>query len=82
MCPITELNGEYLATQRDAFLRGGPGPDFGNGDGESAHVGRPTEADVKGDDARQAMGLEKLVVDAKGQGEKEVVEKVNGILGF
>jgi hypothetical protein len=37
---------------------------------------------VKGDDARQAMGLEKLVVDAKGQGEKQVVEKVNGILGF
>ncbi|KAI9147547.1 microtubule associated protein [Paramyrothecium foliicola] len=83
VCPVTELNAEYLVRQREAFLNGTPGPDFPGGEGESRHVGRPGLADVKGDQARQAMGLERVTLKA-GQRptEADVVRRVNEILGF
>ncbi|KAH7237722.1 uncharacterized protein BKA55DRAFT_520407 [Fusarium redolens] len=77
ICPITAQNAEYMVRQRDAFLRGTPGPDFPGGAGESEHVGRGTEKMLDGA-ARRAMGLEAL----KTEGENEVVEKANRILGF
>jgi hypothetical protein len=76
VCPLTERNAAYLGRQRAAFLAGGPGPDFGDGVGEAAHVGRPGLGDVRGREGRRAMGLEGL------EGEGEVVKRGNAILGL
>ncbi|KAG7411296.1 hypothetical protein LZL87_012102 [Fusarium oxysporum] len=77
ICPITAQNAEYMVRQRDAFLRGTPGPDFPGGAGESGHVGRGTEKMLDGA-ARRAMGLSAL----RTEGENEVVAEANRILGF
>ncbi|KAJ6441050.1 DNA ligase [Purpureocillium lavendulum] len=86
VCPVTDINAAYVARQRAAFRAGTPGPDFPGGEGESRHVGRPSEEALRGwtDGAgRQAFGLERLAVrDAALPGEREVVERANGILGF
>ncbi|KAF5665303.1 DUF1479 domain-containing protein [Fusarium heterosporum] len=81
VCPITEQNAEYMVRQREAFKRGTPGPDFPGGAGESEHVDRPTE-DVLDGPGRQAMGLERLVVEGSTGGAREAVEKANAVLGF
>ncbi|RBA22857.1 hypothetical protein FPRO05_01204 [Fusarium proliferatum] len=77
ICPITTQNAEYMVRQREAFLRGTPGPDFPGGAGESGHVGRGTE-EMLGGAARRAMGLSAL----RTEGEDEVVREANRILGF
>ncbi|KAL5597265.1 hypothetical protein FOBRF1_011058 [Fusarium oxysporum] len=77
ICPITAQNAEYMVRQRDAFLRGTPGPDFPGGAGESGHVGRGTEKMLDGA-ARRAMGLSAL----RTEGENDVVAEANRILGF
>ncbi|CVK97809.1 related to DUF1479 domain protein [Fusarium proliferatum] len=77
ICPITTQNAEYMVRQREAFLRGTPGPDFPGGAGESGHVGRGTEEMLDGA-ARRAMGLSAL----RTEGEDEVVREANRILGF
>ncbi|EMT73401.1 hypothetical protein NOF04DRAFT_3579 [Fusarium oxysporum II5] len=77
ICPITTQNAEYMVRQRDAFLRGTPGPDFPGGAGESGHVGRGTEKMLDGA-ARRAMGLSAL----RTEGENDVVAEANRILGF
>ncbi|KAG4256774.1 hypothetical protein FPRO03_03784 [Fusarium proliferatum] len=77
ICPITAQNAEYMVRQREAFLRGTPGPDFPGGAGESGHVGRGTEEMLDGA-ARRAMGLSAL----RTEGEDEVVREANRILGF
>ncbi|KAF4429683.1 DUF1479 domain [Fusarium acutatum] len=77
ICPITAQNAEYMVRQREAFLRGTPGPDFPGGAGESGHVGRGTE-DMLDGAARRAMGLSAL----RTEGEGKVVEEANRILGF
>ena len=63
VCPVTESNAQFLATQRDAFINGFPGPDMPGGKGESAHVGRPTVESLKSnvsEEALRAMGLATL----------------------
>ena len=87
VCPITEANAKYLATQRDAFRRGFPGPDFPGGEGESAHVGRPTEESMRrqvGEEGLASMEFGKLDVDfvTERLGGREAVNKANEILGF
>ncbi|KAF5700651.1 DUF1479 domain-containing protein [Fusarium mundagurra] len=77
ICPITAQNAEYMVRQREAFLRGTPGPDFPGGAGESGHVGRGTEEMLDGA-ARRAMGLSAL----RTEGEGDVVREANRILGF
>ncbi|KAF5638501.1 DUF1479 domain protein [Fusarium sp. NRRL 25303] len=77
ICPITAQNAEYMVRQREAFLRGTPGPDFPGGAGESGHVGRGTEEMLDGA-ARRAMGLSAL----RTEGEGDVVKEANRILGF
>ncbi|KAG5790634.1 hypothetical protein H9Q69_010307 [Fusarium xylarioides] len=77
ICPITAQNAEYMVRQREAFLRGTPGPDFPGGAGESGHVGRGTEEMLDGA-ARRAMGLSALMTE----GEGNVVKEANRILGF
>lgn len=86
VCPLTEINAEYVARMREAWRNGTPGPDFPGGKGESEHVDRPTEeflrrhADL---DGLQSVGLEPLAEPLGGSdGEIEVVRRANKILGF
>lgn len=86
ICPVTELNAKYLARQRDAFLKGTPGPDFPGGQGEADHVNRPTEAYLRSHasvEGQRAFGFEKLVAtEADTVGSKKVTSLANEILGF
>jgi hypothetical protein len=86
-CPLTKDNSEYLARQRDCFLPGKPSPDFGGGQGESKHVGRPTAEDVRrwgGKEGMRGMGLERWDVEEGGlsEGEKRLLKEADRILGF
>lgn len=86
VCPVTDNNARYLLRQRESFLAGTPGPDFGGGKGESEHIGRPTADDLRkwtNEMGAQAMGLEKLVSRAgAAPGEVAAVESANSILGL
>lgn len=86
VCPVTEINAEYLARQLQAFRQGVPGPDFPGGEGESKHIDRPTETSLDGwigDEGRRAMGLERLIAaESASAGQRSVVEKANSILGL
>jgi hypothetical protein len=83
VCPVTEINARYLVRQREAFLAGTPGPDFPGGKGESEHVGRPGGDHVEGTAGRQAMGLEKLSIEADAtRGGRAALERANTILGL
>lgn len=86
VCPVTDINSAYVARQRQAFRDGTPGPDFPGGEGESRHIGRPTEEMLRGwtnDVGRQAFGLDKIEVRAGAlPGEREVVKRANVALGF
>jgi hypothetical protein len=86
VCPVTDINAQYLVRQREAFLAGTPGPDFGGGKGESEHVDRPTEHNLRAwtnKTGTQAMGLDKLVARAgAAPGEISAIESANKILGL
>lgn len=86
ICPATEYNANYVARMRHAWRQGTPGPDFPGGKGESEHVDRPDEALVRSITNAEGLasaGLEPLVESMDGsEGEREVVRKVNRILGF
>ncbi|KFG87344.1 DUF1479 domain protein [Metarhizium anisopliae] len=86
VCPVTDINAAYIARQRQAFRDGTPGPDFPGGEGESRHIGRPTEDMLRSwtnDLGRQAFGLDKIEVrDGASPGERDVVERANVTLGF
>ncbi len=84
MCPVTENNANYLTRQRAAFLEGTPGPDFSGGKGESEHVDRPAQDLIGSQGGLRAMGLAKLNApsDEASIGARNVVERVNAILGF
>ncbi|KAG5927179.1 hypothetical protein E4U42_002527 [Claviceps africana] len=86
VCPVTDTNAAYLARQREAFRHGTPGPDFPGGEGESQHVGRPTEDMLRSwtdQVGLQAFGLSRIQVreDAP-TGERQVVGRANHALGF
>ena len=86
-CPLTEENVTYLRRQKETFLRGIPGPDFPGGKGESEHVGRTTEADLRklSDVAGlRAFGFEAWDCEERGvaEGQKEMMRSANRILGF
>ena len=86
-CPLTENNARYMARQRDAFLKGLPGPDFPGGIGEAQHAGRPTAADVdrvSQTAGMRAFGLERWASESASlsPGEKTVMQRANEMLGF
>lgn len=56
--PHTAQNAEYVARQRESFLKGEAPPDFPTHKGEAAFVGCGTEADIQGMIGRRAMGFE------------------------
>lgn len=87
ICPVTEINGEYVRRMREAWRAGTPGPDFPGGVGESHHLNRPTEAFVQSVTNQMGLasvGLEPLPLPAEGSsaGEIEVIRRVNRSLGF
>ncbi|KAI1748730.1 DUF1479 domain protein [Xylaria castorea] len=86
VCPVTEQNAQYLTRQRKAFLDGTPAPDFPGGQGESQHVGRPTESYLRthaDSEGLRAFGFEKIATaESDGPGAREAIRKVNEILGF
>ncbi|CAD6440469.1 446de36d-d1cc-4328-b8cf-7af3e9558fc5 [Sclerotinia trifoliorum] len=84
-CPLTPINAEALARQRDTFLAGVPGPDFPGGKGESEHIGRPGLEELEawtGEEGLRAMGLSKFIASEKGAGVEEAVKIGNEYLGF
>jgi hypothetical protein len=86
VCPTTEESAKYVARQRAAFLEGTPAPDFPGGVGESKHVGRLTDEDVRRFATPlglQSIGLEKLVsADGETEGGVEAIRRANAVLGF
>ena len=86
-CPLTEANAQYLARQRETFLRGTPGPDFPGGAGESLHRGRPDAGYLKsraGEEGLRALGLEGWTDEDRQveEGERRMLRRANEILGF
>lgn len=83
VCPTTENNAQYLVRQREAFLSGTSGPDFGGGKGESEHVDRPGRDNITSTEALQAMGLAKLELESDmSTGQAAAVHAFNQALGF
>lgn len=86
ICPATETNAKYVAKMREAWRNGTPSPDFPGGHGESQHVGRPDEQFVRSiadTNGLASIGLEPLAEPVDGsKGEKEVMRRINKILGF
>lgn len=86
VCPTTKANAEYAVRQRDAFLRGTPGPDFPGGEGESRHIGRATREYVQKHSTpagAQTLALEQLPVTQNDTVDgKAAVAEANKILGF
>jgi hypothetical protein len=86
-CPLTISNAEFLARQREAFINGTPGLDFGGGKGESEHVGRPGVQDVEAvnpEEGMRAFGLKEWDSSEAGltAGQREVMDRANKILEF
>jgi hypothetical protein len=84
VCPITKANARYLVRQREAFLRGYPGPDFPGGKGEAEHIGRLLVEDLEAqvhNEGLQAMGLKKLEA-AETSAVGSIIQKANSILDF
>lgn len=48
---------QYIAQQRDSFLKGVPPPDFPGGSGESQYADRATVADIASVEGKRALGL-------------------------
>jgi hypothetical protein len=86
-CPLTEDNARFLARQRQTFTDGVPSPDFGGGEGESRHVGRPAADDVakvSGKEGLRAFGLMEWDSTEAGLsgGQREAMDRANKALGF
>ncbi|KAL2674064.1 hypothetical protein Neosp_012510 [[Neocosmospora] mangrovei] len=79
--PLTASNAQYVAQQRDAFLKGVPPPDFPGGRGESEFADRGSTKDILSDSGRLAMGLSPLNTSEATKGKEGLVSEVNKILG-
>ncbi|KAJ4171445.1 hypothetical protein NW754_013213 [Fusarium falciforme] len=80
--PLTASNAQYVAQQRDAFLKGIPPPDFPGGSGESEFADRGSTKDILSDSGRLAMGLSPLNTSEATKGKEGLVSEVNKILGY
>lgn len=80
-CPLTRRNARHLREQRECLERGDSGPDFPGGAGEGAFADRATATDIKGVEARRAMGLEPFdAAWGKSQGVRVIRRAANEIL--
>jgi hypothetical protein len=73
---------QYIAQQRDSFLKGVPPPDFPGGAGESEFTDRAKSEDVLGESGRLAMGLSPLKIDEQSERQGVLAREVNKILGY
>ncbi|KFY82220.1 hypothetical protein V500_10713, partial [Pseudogymnoascus sp. VKM F-4518 (FW-2643)] len=80
--PLTPNNAQYIAQQRDSFLKGVPPPDFPGGAGESKFTDRAKSDDVLGESGRLAMGLSPLKIDGQSVRQEVLAREVNKILGY
>ena len=70
-----------MKDQRARFKQGLPPSDFPQGEGESKFVGRQLAEDVKGNNARQLLGLQPFAYPTNVTiGAKRVIDKSNKIL--
>ncbi|KAJ5108169.1 hypothetical protein N7456_004844 [Penicillium angulare] len=76
--PLTPSNAQYVAQQRDAFLKGVPPPDFPGGLGESEYSDRATVNDIQSEAGRMAMGLSPVNLNGKNN---KLEKEINNILG-
>ena len=87
VCPVTELNAQYLAQQRATFETGVPAPDFPGGKGESEHTGRATPKSVSenvNELGLSSVGVAKLRKSEGDElpGAERTIQRANEILGF
>ncbi|CAG8093103.1 unnamed protein product [Penicillium salamii] len=75
--PLTPNNAQYIAQQRDAFLKGVPPPDFPGGLGETDFPDRANVKDIQSEAGRVAMGLDP--VNLKGRN-NNLEKEINDIL--
>ncbi|KAL6885658.1 hypothetical protein GGI43DRAFT_426627 [Trichoderma evansii] len=80
--PLTPSNAQYIAQQRNHFLKGIPPPDFPGGPGESGFANRGTTYDILSDSGKLAMGLRQLKPQAQSKGQEKLIQEVNNALGF
>ncbi|UCK58854.1 hypothetical protein AFCA_001691 [Aspergillus flavus] len=80
--PLTLNNAQYVAQQRDAFLKGTPPPDFPGGVGESQFSDRAQVGDVQSQAGREAMGLSPIKPSIKNEKSAKLAEEVNKIMGY
>lgn len=81
--PLTKINAEYIRDQRANFEARCPPPDFPGGEGETNFKGTGVPQDIKGAEARAAMGLEAFpVTNDMRAGEREARKVANEVLGF
>ncbi|KAJ4342134.1 hypothetical protein N0V95_007021 [Ascochyta clinopodiicola] len=80
--PLTPNNAQYIAQQRDSFMKGIPPPDFPGGAGESNFDDRARRTDVLGEAGRQAMGLSPLVNHGQIGTQETLRLDVNKIFGY
>ncbi|PIG80732.1 hypothetical protein AARAC_006526 [Aspergillus arachidicola] len=80
--PLTPNNAQYVAQQRDAFLKGIPPPDFPGGVGESQFSDRAQVGDVQSQAGREAMGLSPIKPSIKNEKSAKLAEEVNKIMGY
>ncbi|PWY88267.1 DUF1479-domain-containing protein [Aspergillus heteromorphus CBS 117.55] len=86
-CPVTEANMDYVPRQKQDFLAGVPPPNFPGGKGESEHVGRTTEEDLRNftnEEGLKSFGFAKWDAQENNlnQGQRWVLEESNRILGL
>ncbi|PWN42015.1 DUF1479-domain-containing protein [Ceraceosorus guamensis] len=78
--PLTKMNAQYVASQANAFRAGIPPSDFPGGAGETSFVGRGRPEEVKGEEARAAMGLGPIAIRKDmGHAELELVREANAL---
>lgn len=73
----TDFLQQYIAQQRDAFLKGVPPPDFPGGLGETGFPDRANVKDIQSEAGRVAMGLDP--VNLKGRN-NNLEKEINDIL--
>ena len=73
---------QYIAQQRDSFLKGIPPPDFPGGAGESEFDSRAKVEAIINESGRLAMGLSPLKTTGQSERQKVLAHEVNKILGY
>ncbi|CAI7626420.1 unnamed protein product [Penicillium bialowiezense] len=80
--PLTPNNAQYVAQQRDAFLKGVPPPDFPGGSGETQFSDRASVGDIQSQAGKVAMGLAPFTASAPDKKSADLRKQANKIFGY